>query len=90
MRGTLAKFKKFCQVGRKVIFTSFWCPNPTEREIVRVQSNSVAFSHPVHGPSQPCWLQYPKANEITEPEPNVFVVSEDDSTSFDLRYDFNV
>ena len=73
-----------------------WCPEWTPRTVIRVRSKDVSFSHPTRtradGSPVESWLNFPKASEVTEPEPGVFVIAYGDSKDprYTLEYDFRV
>ena len=86
---TLQDFKARLTLGARCMFTAHWCPTPTLRTITKVQTASVAISHPFKGPWHDSWLTMPKASEVTSPAPGVFVISFADRPHRALTYDFS-
>ena len=84
----LQRFKSKLIVGARCTFHAKWCPNPTIRTIVEVQTKQVCFSHPTRPDAKGSWLNMPKASEIVEFAPDNFVV--DGGTNNPLYYNFNI
>lgn len=49
-------------------------------------SNKAAFTHPTK--SGDSWLDFPKAGEITQPKPGLFIIEHTDAPGNKLAYDF--
>ena len=80
-----ANFIRACKSRTAVLFTAWWCPEPTHRRVTQARSKDVAFSHPTREGVE-SWIDYPKASQIVEPEPGLFLV--EPGTEYQLTYDF--
>ena len=82
----LQNFKRCCVVGAQCCFTAPWCPTPTMRTVIIVQTKKVAFTHPFQAKNS--WLDLPKSDEISEVRPGRFQISDDGDIDHVLTYDF--
>ena len=83
----LQSFKLSCIVGAQCKFKATWCPTETLRTVTIVQTRKVAFTHPTR-PSTNSWLDFPKAANITEPQPGLFKIESPEDPNNILWYDF--
>ena len=89
-----AAFIQALKNNTSVLFQAWWCKEWTRRDIVKVRSQDVIIGHPnktrEDGTPVPCYLGFPKATEITQPEPGHFVVTcpSDETGHFNLSYKF--
>lgn len=90
MPTTLQKFHSLMIVGARPMVTT-WYHAPMVRPCLKVQTKEFGLESP-RTPGTPSWAPFPKASELTETAPGVFVVKRLDCPEGrqEFRYDFSL
>lgn len=69
---TLQAFKSKFVLGARCAFRAAWCPVATVRTVTDVQRLGAGLTHPTKPGNS--FLDWPKAADVTQPEPDLFLV----------------